>query len=99
MERDEDIIEYDFQGWPIYKMNLKELLLALGGKDDGDSISFDIHSPLMGVYPMVYIDDGMGYYVDDSYIVWAGVSEDDKSIRLQRARVAASQHLDWKDCI
>lgn len=69
MNRDDNIIAYDFQGWPYHKMNLKEILLALGGKIDGDSISFDLHHPLLDVYPMVYTDDGMGYYVDESFIV------------------------------
>ena len=29
MNRIEDIVYYDFQGWPEYKMNLREVLIAL----------------------------------------------------------------------
>lgn len=28
MNRIEDIVYYDFQGWPEYKMNLREVLTA-----------------------------------------------------------------------
>ena len=47
MNRIEDIVYYDFQGWPEYKMNLREVLMALGGKVEGDTISFDLKDPLM----------------------------------------------------
>lgn len=40
MRKTEDIVFYDFQGWPEYKMNLREILLALGGQQDGDFIKF-----------------------------------------------------------
>ena len=30
MRKTEDIVCYYFQGWPEYKMNLREILLALG---------------------------------------------------------------------
>ena len=45
MNRKEDIVYYDFQGWPEYKMNLREILIALGGKVEGDTISFDLNDP------------------------------------------------------
>lgn len=99
MKRDEDIIAYDFQGWPYYKMNLKEVLLALGGKVDGDSISFDLHHPLLDVYPMVYTDDGMGYYVDDSFIVFAEASEDNTKITLHRERPEKSKKQEEHEVI
>ena len=69
MNRIEDIVYYDFQGWPEYKMNLREVLMALGGKVDGDTISFDLNDPLMDVYPRILMDDGMGYGVDENVIV------------------------------
>ena len=69
MNRIEDIVYYDFQGWPEYKMNLREVLMALGGKVDGDTISFDLNDPLMDVYPRILVDDGMGYGVDENVIV------------------------------
>ena len=69
MNRIEDIVYYDFQGWPEYKMNLREVLMALGGKVEGDTISFDLKDPLMDVYPRILADDGMGYGVDENVIV------------------------------
>ena len=69
MNRIEDIVYYDFQGWPEYKMNLREVLMALGGKVEGDIISFDLKDPLMDVYPRILMDDGMGYGVDENVIV------------------------------
>ena len=50
MNRIKDIVYYDFQGWPEYKMNLREVLMALGGKVEGDTISFDLKDPLMIVW-------------------------------------------------
>lgn len=69
MNRKEDIVYYDFQGWPEYKMNLREVLMALGGKVEDDTISFDLKDPLMDVYPRILTDDGMGYGVDENVIV------------------------------
>ena len=69
MNRKEDIVYYDFQGWPEYKMNLREILIALGGKVEGDTISFDLNDPLMDIYPRILVDDGMGYGVDENVIV------------------------------
>ncbi len=69
MKTREDLIDYDFQGWPVFKMNLREILLALGGRPEGNQIVFDEGSTLMSAYPMVLIDDGMGYGVDDSAVV------------------------------
>ena len=47
MRKTEDIVCYDFQGWPEYKMNLREILLALGGQQDGNFIKFASDAPLM----------------------------------------------------
>lgn len=69
MNRIEDIVYYNFQGWPEYKMNLREVLMALGGKKEGNTISFDLKDPLMDVYPRILVDDGMGYGVDENVIV------------------------------
>ena len=76
MKTREDLIDYDFQGWPIFRMNLKEILLALGGTIDGNSLSFDINNPILSAYPRILMDDGMGYGVDDSAIVSVGANEE-----------------------
>lgn len=49
MRKTEDIVCYDFQGWTEYKMNLREILLALGGQQDGNFIKFASDAPLMDI--------------------------------------------------
>lgn len=69
MIAEKDQINFDSQGWPIYKMNLREILESLGGKEIDGKIVFDSNSPLMDIYPIIVVDDGMGYGVDENYIV------------------------------
>lgn len=86
MNRKEDIVHYDFQGWPEYKMNLREILIALGGKTEGDAISFDMNDPLMDVYPRIFVDDGMGYGVDENVIVTVDPDKDERFINIFREK-------------
>ena len=86
MNRKEDIVHYDFQGWPEYKMNLREILIALGGKTEGDTISFDMNDPLMDVYPRIFVDDGMGYGVDENVIVTVDPDKDERFINIFREK-------------
>lgn len=69
----EALVAYDFQGWPIFKMTLKELLLGLGGKEEDNKIIFDANDPSMKIYPTLLEDDGMGYGVNEQCIVEADV--------------------------
>lgn len=73
MNKKEDLVNYDFQGWPVFKMNLKELLIALGGKINKKNITFSLDNPAMEVYPKIFVDDGMAYGIDESYITEATV--------------------------
>ena len=75
MQRREDVIGYDFEGWPIFKMNLKEVLVHLGGRTEGDHIVFDLNSPMMEEYPRILTDDGMAYGVDESFIIEVDANE------------------------
>ena len=86
MRKTEDIVCYDFQGWPEYKMNLREILLALGGQQDSDSIKFPSDVPLMGIYPRILIDDGMGYGVDENVIVSVDIDPQNEYINIFRER-------------
>ena len=63
-----DLIGYEPQGWPIFKMNLEEILIALGGEIIDDKIIFKKTSDFSKIYPVVLTDDGMGYGVDPNYI-------------------------------
>jgi hypothetical protein len=64
----EKIISYDFQGWPIEKMTLREILDRLGVHD----YKIDDEKAL-DCCPIVLIDDGMGYGVNENYIVEASI--------------------------
>lgn len=86
MNRIEDIVYYDFQGWPEYKMNLREILVALGGKVEENTISFDLNDPLMDIYPRILMDDGMGYGVDKNVIVSISFGQQRDYINIFRAK-------------
>lgn len=62
-------IGIDFQGWPIYAMTLMEILKGLGFKDDGEMIYLENDNPILYAFPRLLKDDGMGYGVDEEYVV------------------------------
>lgn len=84
MRKTEDIVCYDFQDWPEYKMNLREILLALGGQQDGNFIKFPSNTPLMDIYPRILVDDGMGYGVDENVIVSVDIDSQNEYINIFR---------------
>lgn len=86
MRKTEDIVCYDFQGWPEYKMNLREILLALGGQQDGNFIKFASDAPLMDIYPRILLDDGIGYGVDENIIVSVDIDPQNEYINIFRER-------------
>ena len=86
MRKTEDIVCDDFQGWPEYKMNLREILLALGGQQDGGFIKFASDAPLMDIYPRILVDDGMGYGVDENVIVSVDIDPQNGYINIFRER-------------
>lgn len=67
MKKEEDIIGYDFQGWPIYKMTIREILEVICEHKDG-KYTINDNSPTLDIYPRVLEDDGMGYGTNDQYI-------------------------------
>lgn len=80
MHRKEDIICTDFQGWPVYKMTVREILESLGlkkqYKEDGSLLwAIEDSNPVLDIYPRTLEDDGMGYGVNKKYVVSADVSE------------------------
>ena len=77
MVKDEDIIAYEVMGgWPVYKMNIREILEALGGKVKNNEIVFDLSNPIMELYPITVTDDGMGYGVDEEFITEVNYGDD-----------------------
>ena len=72
----EDIIDYDFQGWPVYKMNIRSILKSLGFECEGGKWIIDDADPTLDIYPCILDDDGMGYGVNEKFITSVDRNED-----------------------
>lgn len=76
----EDIVTYDFQGWPVYRMTLRNILDYLGFEkmENEGNVYWRIadKNPIMNIHPRVLRDDGMGYGVDERWITEFSVVED-----------------------
>ena len=72
-----NIIGVDWQGQPIQKLTLKDILIQLGAKTIDNKVCFDINNPILNLYPTRLADDGMGYGVDEQYIIWSDLNYDD----------------------
>ena len=81
MKIDEDIISYDFQGWPNYKMNLREILKSIGAFEKDGILGFETDSNILDKYPYMLEDDGMGYGVNKSYVTSAANETDTSEIQ------------------
>ena len=64
-----DAINLDAQGWPVFKLNLRDILVRLGLKKENGKLCIDVNDPILDHYPIVVVDDGMGYGVDENYII------------------------------
>jgi hypothetical protein len=62
---------YDFQGWPFYALNLREILFSLGFEAKDGKIYISADDEILDAYPRLLEDDGMGYGVDECYITEA----------------------------
>lgn len=75
MNNEQDMLGYDFQGWPIYKKNLREIISAIGFKIEDGKWTMDNSNPLLDCYPVTLEDDGMGYGINEKFIEEVGVVE------------------------
>ena len=70
-----NVIGVDFQGRPIFKMNLREILLELGAQvikvGDQSFLALNDADELLEAFPRVFEDDGMGYGVNERLITSA----------------------------
>ena len=71
----EDIIDFDFQGWPVYKMNIRSILKSFGFECEDGKWIIDDADPTLDIYPCVLEDDGMGYGVNEQCITSVDVFE------------------------
>ena len=83
MDIEKDIITTEVMGgWPVYKRNVREILMSPGATEENGKISIDSNNHILDVYPHILIDDGMGYGVDDSYVVEVNIVEDEDETRV-----------------
>lgn len=81
-------IGYDFHGWPVKAMTLREVLEGLGFTKDGDggyTLSGDV--PILDAYPRLLSDDGMGYAGREEFVINAASTLHDAKIEGQDIRV------------
>ena len=77
LKKKEDIIDFDFQGWALYKLNIRSILKNLGFECEGGKWVIDDADPTLDIYPSVLEDDGMGYGVNEQCITSVDVFEND----------------------
>lgn len=81
LKKDKRIIGFDFQGWPVRKVTLGEILESIGfRKADRDGETYyemKADSPIFDVFPSVLEDDGMGYGVNERFITDSSVGDDE----------------------
>ena len=69
----ENIIGIDFQGWPIYKLTIRDIIEQFGFqkiKNEGNIYwRIEDNNPILDISPNVLTDDGMGYGVDLKRII------------------------------
>lgn len=82
MNREEDIVSFDFQGWPNYKMNLREILQSLGAVEKDGVIGFNADDKALDIYPVTLEDDGMAYGVNEKFVTTAEANREDGYINM-----------------
>lgn len=89
-------IAVDFQGWPICKKTLAELLFELGAQEyecDGKKvIGFPVDEAFLSIYPTTLEDDGMGYGVREMFITGIDCDKDKNIVHIWRD-VGDKQHV------
>jgi len=69
-EKKENIVNFDFQGWPEFKMSIKDIIERIGGELNEETNKWEIPNEGWLVQcPTILHDDGMGYGVNPEYIV------------------------------
>ena len=66
----ENIINFDFQGWPEFKMSMRDIIERIGGKLNEETNKWEIpNKDWMVQCPTILHDDGMGCGTNPEYIV------------------------------
>lgn len=73
-----NIIGADFQGWPIYKLTLRDILKKLGFKDINGILYIKDDDEKLDRFVVTLNDDGMGYGVNEQYVTSVDSVSSDK---------------------
>ena len=66
----ENIINFDFQGWPEFKMSMRDIIERIGGKLNEETNKWEIpNKDWMVQCPTILHDDGMGCGTNPEYII------------------------------
>ena len=77
----DEIVGYDFQGWPLYPLRIISLLRTMGMSDDIiDQIPEDILTSTITTLE----DDGMGYGMNEECIVNCAIDKNKNIVYLWR---------------
>ena len=68
MKIKEDMLGCDFQGWPIYKKNLREIISAFGFTKQDGKWTIEDSNPLLDIYPTTLQDHGMVNGINPKFI-------------------------------
>lgn len=87
MKNKENIIGFNFQGWPIYKITIREMLKQLGAIERDGWIGFENDSKILNLFPVTLEDDGMAYGVNEQFITLVDVASDKSYVNIWRETV------------
>ena len=80
MEEKENIINFDLQGWPEFKMSIKDIIKRIGGKLNEKTNKWEIpNEGWLTQCPTILHDDGMGYGTNPEYIIDVNVDKIEQS--------------------
>ena len=75
-EEKENIINFDSQGWPEFKMSIKDIIERIGGKLNEETNKWEIpNEGWLTQYPTIFHDDGMGYGANPEYIIDVNINK------------------------
>ena len=84
----------DFDGFPVEAMTVKEILLKLGFKTEGNKFSIDKNDEILNAYPMVCENDGMAYPTNPEFLVYVDKTVSDKKVKEITYEVGEDKKLD-----
>lgn len=93
----QDIIGFDFQGWPVYKQTVRDMLESFGLKLIDGKWQIEDTDPILDVYPLKLNDDGAGYGVNQEYIIEVGAHHADERCNKDFCTIfteAATENID-----